>query len=382
MHIHKLMATQNVLTRLKSISGLSLRSILIFCFFGSTVFITILMVFLIKSVGGNFLEVLITFLVTPIAWIALLARRFIGLDQTNGSQGAILEFLEKQPDPAKYELRLIPIPSGKFRRELPLDGFWEGLLRPRVVQGWYIYIKGLHTRACLIDITQRTIEYTTPKDGLIDIPEERGGGSIAIKKAIIPYWVTNPVKAFYNVLASESDKDPNKAGEPVNGYIFELENYIRISIAKAVSLSDLELDELLTRAHALGPDITKILREKLEENDIGVGIGTVDSPDATPSDKYLDDRELTASRRKEEEARLVEYEALQKRIFLLMGLDEHGQRDPNRVPDNATMTLDQILQDRYVMQIAEKAGPISINSLGGNFNDIVKGIMTNIPPQT
>ena len=135
MHIHKLMATQNVLTRLKSISGLSLRSILIFCFFGSTVFITILMVFLIKSVGGNFLEVLITFLVTPIAWIALLARRFIGLDQTNGSQGAILEFLGKQPDPAKYELRLIPIPSGKFRRELPLDGFWEGLLRPRVVQG-------------------------------------------------------------------------------------------------------------------------------------------------------------------------------------------------------------------------------------------------------
>ena len=337
------------------------------------------MVFLIISVGGNFLEVLIAFLVTPAAWIVLLASRFIGLDQTNGSQATILEFLGKQPDPALYELRLIPTPGGKFRRELPLDGFWEGLLRPRVVQGWYIYIIGLHTRACLIDITQRTIEYTTPKDGLIDIPEERGGGSIAIKKAIIPYWVTNPVKAFYNVLASESDRDPNKAGEPVNGYIFELENYIRISIAQAVSLSELKLDELLTKAHELGPEITRILSEKLEENDIGVGIGKVNSPDATPSDNYLADRELAASRRKEEEARLVEYEALQKRIFLLMGLDESGQRDTKRVPDDAAMTLDQILQDRYVMEIAKKAGPISI--LGLNFNDIVKGIMTNIPLQ-
>ena len=371
------MDTPNFLTRLKSMSGLSLLSILKFGLLASSTLVTILMISLIISVGGGFIEVIATLLLTPVAWILLLAYRFMGLDQTNGSQAAILEFLGKQPDPAKYELRLISTSGGKFRRELPLDGFLEGLLRPRVVQGWYLYIKGFHTRVCSIDITQRTMEYTTPKDRLIDV----SGGAIGITKATVPYWVTNPVKAFYNVLSSESDKDPNKIGDIVDGYIFELQNFFAIATRVTVSQSKMSIDDLLTDAYKLGPDITKILTQKLEESDIGVGIGKVESPDATPSDEYLADRQLASSRRKKEEAELIDYEFLQKRIFLLMGLDEKGKRDRDRVPDNAVMSLEQILQDRYVMEIAEKAGPISINSLGGNFTDIVKGIMTNIPPQ-
>lgn len=335
------------------------------------------MISLIVSVGGGFWEVVATLLLTPVAWILFLAYRFMGLDETNGSQAAILEFLGKQPDPAKYELKLIPTPGGNPRRELPLDGFLEGLLRPRVVQGWYIYIKGFHTRVCSIDITQRTMEYTTPKDRLIDVP----GGAIGITKATVPYWVTNPVKAFYNVLSSESDKNPNKVGDLVDGYIFELQNFFAIATRVAVSKSKMSIDDLLTDAYKLGPEITKVLVEKLNKSDIGVGIGEVESPDATPSDEYLTDRELSSRRRKEEEAALIDYEFLQKRIFLLMGLDENGQRDTNKVPDRAVMSLEQILQDRYVMEIAEKVDNINVNSLGGNFTDIVTGIMNNIPPQ-
>lgn len=334
---------------------------------------------LIISVKGSWLHILGTIVLTPIICILFLAYLFIGLEQTTGSEVAILEFMGNRPDESRYELKEIKSEKTGMRpkREIPLDGFLKGMLRPRVVQGWYVFIRGLHTRVGSVDITQRNIEYKTPPDDKIDLSQERGGSYITIGMASVPYWITNPVKAFYNVDNSRSIGDSNKDGDIVTGYLAELLIYFGIALVKAVSESNLKLDDLLTRAPEIGPPVTIFLREKLLENDIGVGIGNVEVSSINPSPKYLEDRDLQSSREKEEEAALLEYKFLQKQILLLMGYDEDGNRDKSKVPDDAVMTLEQILEDRHTMAAIQKLQTLSVNSIGGSVEEILRN-MTKI----
>lgn len=341
--------------------------------------ITLLMTALIISVKGSWLHILGTIVLTPITCILFLAYLFIGLEQTTGSEVAILEFMGNRPDESRYELKEIQSGTSGARpkREITLDGFVEGILSPRVVQGWYIFIRGLHTRVGSIDITQRTIEYKTPPDDKIDIPEGRGGSYITINKASVPYWITNPVKAFYNVDNSKSIRDSSQTGDLVTGYLSELLIYFDIAVVRAVSESTLTLDELLTDTPKLGPEVTMLLKDKLISNDIGVGIGNVEVSSANPSPQYLEDRDLQSSREKEEKAALLEYKFLQKQILLLMGYDEDGNRDKRKVPDDAVMTLEQIMEDRHTMAAIQKLETLSINSIGGSVEEILRN-MTKI----
>lgn len=361
-------------------SGLSLLTLMKMGIIIFSTIITLLVTALIISVKGSLLHILATIVLTPIICILLLSYLFIGLEQTTGSEVAILEFMGNRPDESRYELKETQCGTSSIRpkREIPLDGFLEGILRPRVVQGWYIYIKGLHTRVGSLDITQRTIEYKTPPDDKIDISEDRGSSYITINKASVPYWITNPVKAFYNVDNSKSIRDSAQTGDLVTGYLSELLIYFDIAVVRAVSESKLNLDELLTDTTKLGPEVTSFLKYKLLHNDIGVGIGDVEVSSANPSPQYLEDRDLQSSREKEEKAALLEYKFLQKQILLLMGYDEDGNRDKSKVPDGAVMTLEQIMQDRHIMSAINKLSNLSINSIGGSIDEVIRNITSKL----
>lgn len=181
----------------------------------------------------------------------------LGIKTTTGSTQDVVEFLGSAPSRKgktirDYETKLRdPTTSNKEVRP-PSSPWWY--LGPKVADGFYITIPGLHQSVARINVTPQVLEFAQPDEELIDVRD--GAVRITLRCS---FQVINTHNAYYNISEIREEDNPGDLG-----YREELQSLLDSVLRKVIKehYSDAELDVIRMNMD----DTTKAMLEILCPN--------------------------------------------------------------------------------------------------------------------